>query len=281
MELAGALGELKTHIFPQDYPEMDISHMNIYLIQAPDRLLPSLSEKASKKAKEYLEELGVEVWTNTRVVDFHGDYVQTNREEDFIARTLIWTAGVVGNPVGGLGDNCIIKGNRVLVDEFNRVKGHDNIFAIGDVAAMVSEPYPKGHPMVAPVAMQQGRWLKKNLERKMNGQAMKPFVYKDKGSMATVGKHRAVVDLPNNLSFQGTFAWFVWLFVHLMYLIGFRNKVITLFHWIQNYFSSERGVRLILTPFALKKAKRKKKQDFLKMQKEKHEKAGSGTEEVN
>ncbi len=271
VELAGALGELKQHIFPRDYPELDISRMNIYLIQSPDRLLPALSEKSSRKAKEFLEELGVEVWVNTRVVDFHGDYVQTNRDEDFIARTLIWTAGVVGYPIGGLSEQCIVKGNRILVDEYNQVKGHDNIYAIGDVAAMLSEKYPNGHPMMAPVAIQQGRWLKENLERKLAGREMKPFKYFDKGAMATVGKHKAVVDLSSKMTFQGVFAWFVWIWVHLLYLIGFRNKVITLFNWLQNYFNSERGVRLILTPFALRKAKRKRKQQFLRMEKEKSE----------
>lgn len=263
VELAGALGELKQHVLPKDYPELDFSQMNIYIVQSGDRVLPMLSEKSSAKAKKYLEKLGVTVVLNTRVLDFFGDYVQTNTEQDIIARTLIWTAGVIGNPVEGVGAEVVNRGGRILVDEFNRVNGHSTIYAIGDVACMVSEAYPNGHPMVAPPAMQQGKLLGKNIVRQGKGQDMKPFVYKDKGAMATVGKNKAVVEI-GKLKFGGTPAWGVWMVVHLMSLVGFRNKVITLFNWTKNYFNSDRGMRLIITPFDLQEEKRKRKKEWQK-----------------
>ncbi len=268
VELAGALGELKQKVFPKDYPELDLSQMNVYIVQSGDRVLPMLSEKSSIKAKKYLEQLGVTVVLNTRVLDFFGDYVQTNTGQDLIARTLIWTAGVIGNPVQGLGAEAVNRGGRIEVDAFNRVIGYDNVFAVGDVASMVTEDFPRGHPMVAPAAMQQGEQLAKNILNEMSGQPMKPFVYKDKGAMATVGKNKAVVEL-GKMKFGGSPAWFVWMAVHLMSLVGFRNKLVTFFNWTKNYFSSDRGIRLIVTPFDLYEEKRKRKKELEKLEKEK------------
>lgn len=276
VELAGALGELKQHIFPKDYPELDLSMMNIYLVQSGERLLPALTEKASRKAKEYLKKVGVTVMLNTRVVDYSGDYVQTNTEEDLTARTLIWTAGVIGAPVQGL-DDAQVKGDRLMVDENNRVKGYQNIYAIGDVAAMISDELPKGHPMMAPVAMQQGRHLGKNLKRSLRDSNMIPFRYKDKGAMATIGKKKAVVNLPT-FSIYGFWAWFVWLFVHLFYLIGFENKVVTLFHWTRNYFNSDRAVRLILSSGGSKKEKRRRKRKIFEDHEKQRRKEKAGEE---
>lgn len=265
VELAGALGELKQHVLPKDYPELNFDQMNVYIVQSGERVLPMLSEKSSERAKKYLEKLGVTVVLNTRVLDFFGDYVQTNTDEDIIARTLIWTAGVIGNPVEGLGSESVNKGGRIEVDEFNRVKGYDNIYAIGDVASMISEDFPRGHPMVAPVAMQQGVNFAKNLVRSVKGQPMKPFKYKDKGAMATVGKNKAVVEM-NKIKLGGTPAWFIWMAVHLMSLVGFRNKVITFFNWTKNYFNSDRGMRLIITKFDLYEQKRIRKKQWKKEQ---------------
>ncbi|MCB9363553.1 MAG: FAD-dependent oxidoreductase, partial [Flavobacteriales bacterium] len=196
---------------------------------------------------------------NTRVLDFFGDYIQTDKE-DYVAKTLIWTAGVEGSPIHGLKD-CINKGNRIIVDEYNCVKGYDNIFAIGDVACIETENNPKGHPMVAPVAMQQGQLLAKNIHRKLNNENLVPFKYKHKGSMATIGKNKAVVEIGKS-QFGGFFAWIVWMFVHLISLIGFRNKMIATINWIKNYFTSDKGIRLIIRPFILSKAKRERKQEF-------------------
>lgn len=269
VELAGAMGELKLKVLPKDYPELDFSQMNVFLVQSGDRVLPMLSEKSSAKAKRYLEKLGVNVVLNTRVLDFFGDYVQTNTGEDIIARTLIWTAGVTGNPVQGLGADAVNPGNRIDVDEFNRVVGEGSIYAIGDVACMKSEDYPRGHPMIAPPAMQQGKNLGKNILRAQNNKPMKPFKYFDKGAMATVGKNKAVVEM-GKTKFGGTFAWMVWMAVHLMSLVGFRNRLVTLFNWTKNYFSSDRGIRLIITQFDLfeERKKRKKKWQREQMRKE-------------
>ncbi|MCB0409404.1 MAG: NAD(P)/FAD-dependent oxidoreductase [Flavobacteriales bacterium] len=259
VELAGALGELKQNILPKDYPELDLSQMNIYLIHSRERLLPMLSESSSEKTKKYLEELGVTVVLNTRVLDFHGDYVQTNQEEDYIAKTLIWTAGVEGAPIDGL--NAINKGNRIVVNEFNQVKGYENIFAIGDVASMETNDTHRGHPMVAPVAMQQGKHLAKNISLLLENKNPIPFQYKNKGSMATIGKNKAVVEI-GKTKMSGFSAWMVWMVVHLISLVGFRNKIIATINWVKNYFSSDRGIRLIITPFVLSKAKRKRRKEF-------------------
>ena len=273
VELAGAMGELKLHVLPHDYPELNFNQMNIYLVQSGGRVLPMLSEKSSDRAQKYLERLGVEVVLNTRVLDVSGDYVQTSTEEDIIAKTLIWTAGVTGNPVEGLGKEAIIKGNRIDVDDFHRVKGYDNIYAVGDVACMRSQGYPHGHPMVAPPAMQQGLNLGKNLLRKQNGKAMKTFKYKDKGAMATVGKNKALVEIGKFHS-RGTFAWFIWMGVHLMALVGFRNRLITLFNWTKNYFNSDRGMRLMISKYDPSEERRKKKQRMKKQYLEKMSKKG-------
>jgi len=265
VELAGALGELKSHILPKDYPELDLSMMQIYLIQSSDRVLPALSTASSEKAKRYLEKLGVNVVLNTRVLDYFGDYVQTNTGKDVVAKTLIWTAGVVGAPVKGIDAKSIVRGNRIAVDEFNRVKGHENIYAIGDVAAMISEEIPMGHPMVAPVAIQQGKNLAKNFKRIAQQKAMLPFNYLDKGAMATIGKNKAVVEI-GKMKLGGAFAWYIWMFVHLMSLVGFRNRVVVFFNWTRNYFNSDRGMRLIIIPFKLSKEKRQRKKAFYDQQ---------------
>ncbi|HRJ38797.1 MAG TPA: NAD(P)/FAD-dependent oxidoreductase [Flavobacteriales bacterium] len=261
VELAGALGELKKHVFPRDYPELDLGKMNIYLVQSGDRVLPMLSEKSSLKAKRYLEELGVQVVLNTRVLDYNGDYVQTNTGNDLIARTLIWTAGVTGNPIDGLDPKLITKTGRYLVDEYNRVQGYSDVFAIGDVACMITKEFENGHPQVAPAAIQQATHFAKNILLQINKKTMKPFKYKDKGSMATIGKNRAVVEV-GNFKIGGAIAWMMWMFVHLMSLVGFRNRFMTFINWTKNYFSSDRGMRLIIREFDLTEVKRRRKREM-------------------
>lgn len=262
VELAGALGELKRSVFPKDYPELDLSKMNIYLVQSGDRVLPMLSPKSSLKAKRYLEKLGVTVVLNTRVLDYFGDYVQTDTGQDIIAKTLIWTAGVTGNPVKGMPRETVGRGDRIQVDEFNQVKGMQDVFAIGDVACMVQKDWPNGHPQVAPAAMQQGKLLGKNLINKIvYKKPFKPFKYKDKGAMATVGKNKALVEM-GKLKIGGAVAWFIWMVIHLLSLVGFRNKVVTMFNWVKNYFNSDRGMRLIITQFDLQEEKRKRRKEF-------------------
>jgi NADH:ubiquinone reductase (H+-translocating) len=250
VELAGALGELKAHVLPRDYPELDFdTHMHIHLIEGMERLLPSMSEKAGHRAQKDLEErFKVSVKLKTIVEDFDGYHVKLNNGEIINSETLIWAAGVSGITLPGL-DKAKIDRSRYVVDQFNRVSGYENVFAIGDVAKMATTEFPQGHPQVATVAMQQGKVLGKNLSRLLRGSSMKPFSYTEKGYMATIGRNRAVADLPGKIRFGGFFAWIIWMFIHLLYLVSFRQKLITLGNWIWNYFTYDRGTRLIIRPF--------------------------------
>lgn len=247
VELAGALSELKHHVFPKDYKELEMSHMDIHLVEATPRLLNGMSDKASQKALEYLQQMGVKVHLNCAVKSYDGHEVMFNTGEKLITNTLIWAAGVKGNPIAGLQPDVITRNGRIKVDEFNRVKGHENIFAIGDAAIMEGDPkFSLGHPMMAPPAMQQGKLLAKNIKRLISKKTLKPFRYKDQGSMATIGRNRAVVDL-KAFKTQGAFAWFIWMFVHLMSIVGFRNKFFVLFSWWWSYFSYDKSNRLIIS----------------------------------
>lgn len=249
VELAGALAEIKKGILPKDYPDLDTRRAQINLVQAGDRLLPAMSEVASRKAERFLEELGVNVWKNIRVADYDGLHVTTDTDTSFNTATLVWAAGVSAVSIKGLdAKEFLCRGNRLKVNEFHQVEGFKEIFAIGDVAQMETEDFPNGHPMMAQPAIQQGRNLGDNLVRLLENKPMKPFVYKDKGSMATVGRNKAVVDLPK-VKFQGVFAWFVWMFVHLYFLIGFRNRVVVFINWVYNYVRFDREARLIIRPF--------------------------------
>jgi NADH dehydrogenase len=246
VELCGALSELKKNVFPKDYKELDMREMDVHLVEASPRLLNGMSEQAGAKALDFLTEMGVKVHLGAAVKSYDGVEVVLNTGEKLISRSLIWAAGVKGNPIGGLNGELITRGNRLLVDEFNRVKGYDNIFAIGDVALMESDKYfPKGHPQMAPPAQQQGRLVAKNIKSLLKNKPLKPFHYFDKGSMATVGRHKAVVDM-KGIRFQGIFAWYVWMFVHLMSIVGWKNRVFTFFSWMWNYFSFDRSNRLII-----------------------------------
>lgn len=249
VELAGALAEIKKGILPKDYPDLDTRRVQINLIQSGDRILKEMSEKASKKAEDFLENLGVQVWKNVRVKSYDGKLVSTETELSFEAATLIWAAGVKGAAIKGLdAKELLIRGNRVRVNEFNQVIGFNEIFAVGDIAGMESEEFPCGHPMMAQPAIQQGRNLGENLVKLLQQKPMQPFIYKDKGSMATVGRNKAVVDL-KNFKFQGVFAWFVWMFVHLFFLIGFRNRMVVFVNWVYNYIRFDREARLIIRPY--------------------------------
>ncbi len=249
VELAGALAEIKKGILPKDYPDLDTRRAQINLVQAGDRLLPAMSEVASRKAEQFLEGLGVNVWKNIRVAEYDGKRVTTNTNTIFDTYTLVWAAGVQAVGIKGLDAKEIrCRGNRLKVNQFHQVEGFEEIFAIGDVAQMESEEFPNGHPMMAQPAIQQGRNLGDNLVRLLDEKPMKPFKYKDKGSMATVGRNKAVVDLPK-FKFQGVFAWFVWMFVHLYFLIGFRNRVVVFINWVYNYVRFDREARLIIRPF--------------------------------
>ena len=249
VELAGAIAELKNNILPRDYHDLNPTDMHIHLLEGSPRVLPPMSEHASKKAEKFLKALGVKVHCNTLVTGYDGLDVTTNSGLKLQSETLIWAAGVTGAPVGGLNVSALVdRANRYKVNEFNQVEGYENIFAIGDIALMTSEDYPKGHPQVAQPAIQQGKLLGKNLLKLAQNKQMKPFKYFDKGSMATIGRNKAVVDL-KPYKFGGFFAWFIWMFVHLMSLVGFRNRVIVFFNWTYNYINFDKAARLIIRPF--------------------------------
>lgn len=249
VELAGALAEMKKGILPKDYPDLDIRQMQINLIQSSDYLLQGMSAKASEKAEDFLINLGVNVWKNLRVLDYDGKTVTTNGADNFNAETVIWAAGVQGKTIDGLAADCIIeRAERIKVDAFNAVLNYKNMYAIGDVACMSSEKNPRGHAMMAQPAIQQGRLLAKNILAKLANKKQTAFVYNDKGSMATIGRNKAVVDLPK-WKFQGVFAWYVWMFVHLFSLIGFRNKAIVFLNWVYSYIRFDKETRLIIRPY--------------------------------
>lgn len=248
IELAGALSEMKHYVLPKDFPDLDFSKMQIHLYEMGSELLSAMSEQASKKTLLYLEKLKVKVFLNAKVESYDGSVLKIADGKDFKTDTVIWTAGVKAAPIEGLPKDSIIGGNRISVDAYNAVMNVKNVFAIGDVAACISQENPKGLPMLAPVAQQQGKLLKKNLMNLINNKPLKPFKYHNKGVMATIGRNKAVVDLPI-WKFQGTFAWLVWMFVHIMSLVGFRNKIGAFFDWMANYFSYDKPLGLIIRPY--------------------------------
>jgi len=243
VETAGALAEFKTHILRKDYPDLDPQLMKIFLIQSGNRILKSMSEQSSQRALRDLKQMGVEVLLHQRVQEYDGSNVRTDQGLEIPCRNLTWTAGVKGRFPEGLPSDQIQAG-RIQVDGFLRIAGIDNVYIIGDVACVTEDAQSKGHPMVAPVAIQQGNLLGKNLLRELDGIPPVPFRYRDKGSLATIGKKRAVADLPG-MRLQGFAAWLIWCFVHVMSLIGFRNRLLVLTHWVASYFTYEKGNRFI------------------------------------
>lgn len=254
VELAGAIAEFKHKVLPLDYPDLDPNLMQINLLEGADKVLPPMSENASNKSTKFLKDLGVEIYTNTIVTDYDGKLAKTKDGKEFNTRTLIWSAGVVANKIDGFDEGCTEpRSQRYFVNKFNQVKGFNDVFALGDVALMMSEDYPRGHPQVAQPAIQQAKNLAKNFPKILKGDnKLKPFVYNDKGSMATIGRNKAVVDL-NNFKFGGFFAWLIWMFIHLISLVGFKNRMTILISWIYNYTNYNKGSRLIVRRFSVRK----------------------------
>jgi NADH dehydrogenase len=250
IELAGALSELRTHVLPKDYPDLDIRRMQIHIVEASDRVLAAMSQFASKKSEDYLKKRDIHVWTSTLVKDFDGDCVFTDKK-NLNAKTVIWAAGIKGDsPISPSFKRT--RSERILVDEYNGIKGQEKIYAIGDIAQIESKTYPKGNAMLASVAEQQGKQLAKNFNRLAGKKEMKPFVYFDKGTMATIGRNKAVVDLPK-FSFGGILGWFTWMFVHLMLLVDYRNRMVVFINWVWSYINYDRGTRLIIRRFSPEK----------------------------
>ena len=248
VETAGALAELKNHVLVNDYPELNIDNMKIYLVEGSERVLEPFSLQASAKAKQFLENMGVQVIENARVNHYDGEKVTYNTTEVIHTKGVIWSAGVKGATIPGLDKAEIVRGGRIKTTNYNLIEGYENIFAIGDLAYMETSEWPQGHPGVAQTAIQQGQQLAANLIKIINKETPKPFNYFDKGSMATVGRNKAVVDL-KFWKFQGFFAWLTWMLIHLLFLVGFRNKAVTLINWIVNYFSYDKGSRVIIRKF--------------------------------
>jgi len=246
VEMAGAISELRTHILPHDYPELPADCMDIYLIEAGPRILPALSEHSSGKAIEGLQKLGIKVLLNTAVKDYNGQTLLLGNGNEIATHSLIWAAGVKGVPINGFAKEAVLPNGRIVVNEFSQVQGFTNIFAIGDIGYMTNDQrFPKGYPMVAQVAIQQGKLLAANLKRSLQQQAMQAFHYKDLGNLATIGRNKAVAEI-GKMKWSGRFAWFIWMVVHLMSLLGFRNKMVVFINWFYRYFTFDRGTRIII-----------------------------------
>ncbi len=254
VEVSGSLAEMRKYILPKDYPELNHSELDIYLVEGGAELLGGMSEQSSKKAQQFLEDLGVKIKLRTLVTDFDGEWVHMNDGSSIRADKVIWAAGVRGSKIDGFTKEMMGPGNRVKVNRYNQLDSFPNIFAIGDIAFMTDDKYPRGHPQVAQVAIQQANTLYKNLKHLKKNQPMDAFSYHDKGSMATVGRNLAVVDLPF-IRFQGAFAWFVWMFVHLFTLLGVKNRVFVFLNWVWNYFTYDQSLRLIIRPREVREAK--------------------------
>lgn len=257
VEVAGALGELKKHVLPKDFPELNLNKMQIYLVEGQDRLLGGMSDKSGEKAFEYLKKFDVNLYVGKIVKSFDGETVELNDGMQIPSETLIWAAGVNGNALTGM-DQKVTRDKRYQVNEFSKVEGYDEVYAIGDVASMQSEEFERGHPMLAPVAIQQAELLAKNLNKGLDKEKWKAFKYVDKGTMATVGRNKAVTEVFGKLKFGGFMAWLMWMFVHLVLIVEFRNKIVIMSNWVWNYFTYDRGTRLIIRPFVKKKHKAKK-----------------------
>ena len=257
VEVSGALAEMRKYVLPN--PELDFSKMNIYLLEGAGKTLAAMSEKSSIQSQQYLEKLGVTVMTNALVKDYDGKNVLLNNGEQIVAGTMIWAAGIKGNVPDGVDKSLIARGNRITTDRYCRVAGYNNIYAIGDLAYMETPKYITGHPQVAPVAMQQADLLAGNLkliERKSNPEQQYEFEYKDKGSMATVGRNLAVVDVPKpKLHFGGFLAWMIWMGLHLMLILGVKNRFFVFSNWLYNYITYDQNLRLIFKEFDKQEAK--------------------------
>ena len=249
VEVAGALAEMKHNIIPKDYADLDRDEIEIHLIHGNPRLLNTMSPQASAKAEQFLRELGVKLWLDKVVKDYDGEMVQVDDGSSIRTTKVIWAAGIIGNRIEGLPAEAYARGNRLKVNEFNQIEGLSNVFALGDVALMSADKnWSDGHPQVAQVAIQQGKRLASNLVRWAKGKQPASFRYTDLGSMATIGRHRAVADLPF-WKFQGTLAWFAWLFVHLFAILGAKNKVFIFLNWVWNYLTYDQSLRLVIKPW--------------------------------
>ncbi|MFT4854848.1 MAG: NADH dehydrogenase [Algoriphagus sp.] len=256
VELAGAMAELRNNVLPIDYPELNFHNMKVVLIEAGPELLGSMSPESKSHALKYLQELGVDVMLNTQVKDYDGQIVSLSDDVFLETQTLLWAAGIKPNLIDGLSLEHYAPSGRIYVDSYSQIIDCPGVYALGDVSLLTEEKYPKGHPQVAQVALQQAERLANNLIDAQKGKALKPFRYKNLGSMATIGKKRAVVDLPF-IKFQGLLAWLTWLFVHLMAILGVKNRLFVFLNWSWNYLSFDPSLRLLIKPKYVRESERK------------------------
>jgi len=246
VELAGAFAEMTKEVLPKDYPNIDSSRVQVYLLEGGEHTLAAMSSFAQNYSEKQLRSMGVIVKTGTLVKDYDGELLTLNNGETIRCRNVIWSAGVTGNSIGGIPEEAQLRSGRIKVDRMNRVEELLDVFAIGDVAYMETEKYPRGHPQLANVAIGQGKNLARNLQRMEAGkEVLRPYEYRNLGTMATVGRNKAVVDLPF-VKFKGRFAWFIWMFLHLMLILSVRNKLVIFINWAWNYFTKNNSLRLIL-----------------------------------
>lgn len=253
VELSGAIADMKKYVLPKDYPELDFGQMRIYLLEGTGKTLAAMSAQSSAQSKKYLEKLGVTVLTDTLLKEYDGQTVFLQNGNTIESGLVIWAAGIKGNVPKGIDAGLITRGNRIKVNRMNQVEDFVDVFAIGDVAYMEEPAWPNGHPQVAPVAMQQADVLAKNLrfmEMKSGAQQLEEFVYHDKGSMATVGRNLAVVDMPKpKLHLGGFLAWMIWMGLHLMLILGVKNRFFVFCNWLYNYVTYDQNLRLIFREF--------------------------------
>lgn len=245
VEIAGAIAEMKKYVVPKDYPDLLNEKMNIYLVEGLPRLLSAMSEQSSENALKSLQKMGVKVILNKLVEGYDGHRVTLAGGKILLSETLIWVSGVIAEKFENLPEDVIGRGGRLIVDEYNRLKGMKHIYVIGDICLQTEEDYPKGYPQVAPVAIQQGKLLAKNLKNKEKGKDIKPFKYKNQGTLATVGRNKAVADI-HKVRLKGFPAWTVWMLVHLRSILGVKNKIVVFIDWVWNYFTYDLSMRLIL-----------------------------------
>jgi NADH dehydrogenase len=251
VEVAGALAEMKRYVLPKDYPEIDFKKMNIYILEGGERTLATMSAKSSDDSCKYLKNLGVTIMTKTMVKDYDGENVLLADGKTIPANTVIWAAGIKGNVPEGIDKSLIVRGNRIKVDRYNRMLGFNNVYVLGDLAYMETPLWPNGHPQVASAAIQQGDLLAKNLKQiAWKSTQLTEFEYNDKGSMATVGRNLAVVDLPKpKLHFRGFIAWLIWMALHLFLILGVKNRLMVFINWIYSYVTYDQNLRLIFKEF--------------------------------
>ena len=263
VEIAGVLSEMKKYVLPADYPDMDSSHLNIFLIEAGGRLLSGMSPKSSEAAEQFLRNMGVNVCLHKKVIDYRDHKVILEDGMEIPTRTFIWVSGVKASPIDNLPSECIGRGGRLKVDAYNQVEGMEDVFAIGDQCIMTADKdYPNGHPQLAQVAIQQGKLLAENLKRmeKKKKKALKPFHYRNLGSMATVGRNRAVAEF-KKVKTQGWIAWILWLVVHLRSILGVRNRISVMLNWMYNYFTYDQSLRIIVYARKAKEVKEREERE--------------------